>query len=80
MVMAPHRSLHELALYLALAPLIATGEAGLFLGSVHHILLDALTIHGVHIFGFRVHGPLNTNRAIDNITVILLHLLAVAIL
>lgn len=73
MVGARHRSLHELMIWLALLPLLATPYAGLALGSIHHVLLDALTVHGVTIAGKRVKGPFNTNRAADNAAALLLH-------
>lgn len=75
-----HRSLHELAVYLALAPLAFTNLGGLFLGSVHHILLDATTVYGVTFFGKRVRGPFRTDRMIDNMVMIVLHLALLAFL
>lgn len=72
---ARHRSLHELMLWLTLLPLMSHPlYGGLALGSLHHILVDALTLHGVTAAGRRLRGPLNTNRPVDNLAVLLLHL------
>lgn len=71
---AKHRSMHELMLWLPLLPLLATGYGGLALGAIHHVLLDALTVHGVTAAGRRIRGPFSTSRPLDNLAAILLHM------
>ena len=72
-----HRSLHELAIYLALPPLlVVTGFPYLLAfayASIDHILVDAMTKQGVKVFGKRVSWVLKTNRLPDNFVPILLH-------
>lgn len=81
LVGAKHRSLHELALYLAFAaPLALAGSTSLALGMIDHVLTDALTAHGVTVFGFRVRGPLNTNDHFHNLLAVALHLVSALLL
>ena len=77
LILAEHRSLHELAVYLALPPLlIVAGLPDLLafaLASIDHVLVDAMTRRGVKVFGRRVGWVLKTNRLPDNFVPILLH-------
>ncbi|MGC9106587.1 MAG: hypothetical protein ACP5IE_00130 [Infirmifilum sp.] len=73
--MAPHRSLHELAVWLTVFALVPMGMGGIAVGSLHHLILDALTIHGITVFGKRVRWVLNTNNIFHNMSIITLHLL-----
>jgi len=77
LLFAEHRSLHELAIYLALPPLfVAAGLPHLLAfayASIDHILVDALTMRGVKVFGRRVCWALKTNRLPDNLVPVLLH-------
>lgn len=76
-----HRSLHELAVYLLLTgPLALAGTVTLALGAVDHILTDALTVHGVTVFGFRVRGPLKTESYAHNALAVAIHLLPLALI
>ncbi len=74
-----HRSkiFHEHAPYLIPAILgvlypqyFALSVFGFF--SVFHLLLDSLTKTGVHFFGKRIKGSLNTESLLDNAMVILI--------
>jgi membrane-bound metal-dependent hydrolase YbcI (DUF457 family) len=73
-----HSSLHELALYLALPPLLVfAGFPNLLAfayASIDHILVDAMTKRGVKVFGKRVRWVLKTNRLADNFVPVLLHM------
>jgi len=72
-----HRSLHELAIYLALPPLFVVAGLPYLLAfayaSIDHILVDAMTKQGVKVFGRRVRWALKTNRLPDNFVPVLLH-------
>jgi len=81
MVGARHRSLHELSIYLILTgPLALAGFATLAIGAVDHILTDAMTIHGVTVFGYRLKGPFNTNVWLHNAASVLIHFTVTAFL
>jgi membrane-bound metal-dependent hydrolase YbcI (DUF457 family) len=77
LLFAKHRSLHELAIYLALPPiLVAAGHPYLLAfayASIDHVLVDAMTKQGVKVFGRRVRWVLKTNRLQDNFVPVLLH-------
>jgi hypothetical protein len=42
--------------------------------ALHHLFIDAMTLHGVYVLGRNIHGNLNTDSIIDNIAVFILHL------
>lgn len=69
----PHRSvyIHNFTFPLMLLPLAMFSTlSGIFLGVLDHIVLDALTIHGVYLFDKRIHGFMNTNNKMHNLIVI----------
>jgi membrane-bound metal-dependent hydrolase YbcI (DUF457 family) len=80
-VFAPHRSMHEFALYLAFLPVIAmTGMWGFEVAALDHLIVDAMTIHGVTLFGKSVKWYLNTDRLLDNLVPVTMHVALLALL
>ena len=71
-----HPLVHNFVFPLLFLPSTFIGASGVFLGIFHHILLDATTLHGVYLFNYKVHGPLNTNNPVHNVIMIFLHLIA----
>jgi membrane-bound metal-dependent hydrolase YbcI (DUF457 family) len=78
LLLARHRSLHELAIYLALPPVLIIAGApcmvGFALAAIDHILVDAMTRQGVKVFGKRVRWILEAKRLPDNFVSIILHM------
>lgn len=80
-VFAPHRSMHEFALYLAFLPVVAmTDMWGFWIAVIDHLVVDAMTLHGVTFFGKRVKWYLNTNSFIDNLVPVIIHMALLAFL
>jgi hypothetical protein len=80
-VFAPHRSMHEFALYLAFLPAIMmTGMWGFEIAALDHLVVDAMTLHGVTFFGRRVRWYLNTDRFLDNLVPVIIHMALLAAL
>ncbi|MEM1554584.1 MAG: hypothetical protein QXJ72_06860 [Thermoproteota archaeon] len=77
----PHRSriFHETGLYLILlVPSIILGFSTItlfLLFALHHLFLDAMTVHGIYVFGKIINGNLNTNSVVDNAMIIMIHTL-----
>jgi hypothetical protein len=78
---ARHRSMHELAFYIALAALSApVGLLAFSLAALDHVLTDALTVRGVTAFGWRLRGPLSTESTVHNLLAVALHYAVAALL
>jgi hypothetical protein len=74
-VFAPHRSMHEFALYFAFLPVVAVTDMwGVWIAAIDHLVVDAMTLHGVTFFGKRVRWYLNTNNFIDNLVPVIIHM------
>jgi len=68
------------ALLLFLPAPLSPVAAAFGLGWLHHVLLDALTVHGVYAGRGMIRGPLRTDNAAHNLLVVALHALPLLLL